>query len=308
MITFVTVVFSNEITLFELQALSIKKFVDFSIVDNFFIIINEDDLSFETYDSVQHIANQYLYEVRGKVKVFRASDFIRKKDERLAWRSQQYLKLKASLLSLSEHVLILDAKNHFMKNFKVEYFVDMSSGKMIGMFEGRGGLMEKYLLPSLDIFGVKDVGIDRTMSCVTPYITKPSIISGMISALESHTGIEFEDLFLNKNRMITEFFLLFAYLQKFNLINENYILHSNGCFVTLFTIWPDTEEKLNWAIQRAKQPEVICFGIHRERVPNIDERLRKEITDLWVANALFENHEIANNFINKLKSNYKPYF
>jgi len=299
MMSIVTVVYSEEMLLWELQAKSIKKFADLTKLDKVVIVINErDDHILENY--VDSIVKFYFSDFIEKIKIVFASHYIESKDEILGWRSQQLIKIKASLECDSDYILILDAKNHFIKPFSIFSFMDENAGLIYSHHEGRGA-MDKFLIPSLGAFGVVDEGIENILPCTTPYFIRREIIINMVLELQEIQNCSFEEYFLKKNRMCTEFFLIYAFLLKNNFLDRYFKISKELQCVTLFGIWPDTKEKVDWAFSRVSDPSTVCFGIHRLRFKNMSSDIQCRIVKVLTDSGLMDSDDEADLFINKLK-------
>lgn len=133
-IDIICVTFKDELLMQSVQARSIEKFFNYEDVNQITLILNEWEwLSSKEIEYIRKSVIPNYGRFQSKVKLYFANDFIGKKEEKLGWRSQQYLKLVASRLSSAQFSLILDSKNFFVQPVGRDNFV--SNGKAITHWE-----------------------------------------------------------------------------------------------------------------------------------------------------------------------------
>lgn len=99
-----------------------------------------------------------------------------------------------------------------------------------------------------------------------------------------------------KARPTTEFFLYYAFLLKNDLVDRAYEFRDSTT-ITLFAMWPETAEKFEWAINKARQPSTKFFGLHRKRGPQLDDGQRALVEDIWYDAGLLSDRSEADSII-----------
>lgn len=290
----ITVTYEKEFSLLNLQALSINKFWTDEI-DRISIISNSNNI--EIIKEIEEIVLPNYGRFSSKVDIIKSSDYI-PDFETPSWRSQQYLKLVVSAESKSRNILILDSKNHFIRPVSKKDFIS-EEGLSISYMEKHISL-KKYLDACLEFLNYKGSYPQETLPCVTPYTVDASLVREVIYYCEKERGKKFIDIFFQENRMITEFFLIFAYLIEKDLLSSYFKIRNRSNFVTLFRVWPETQAKWDWAINRLNDNDVKAFGLHSGRVTKLSTEQRSEILNLWLKVGLFKNKENAYSMLNKI--------
>lgn len=297
-IDIICVTFKDELLMQSVQARSIEKFFNYEDVNQITLILNEWEwLSSKEIDYIKQSVIPNYGRFQNKVKLYFANDFIGKKDEKLGWRSQQYLKLVASQLSRAQFSLILDSKNFFVQPVGMGNFV--SNGKAITHWEKRSA-MEKYLIPSIEFFGVTDYSEPQVYPCVTPYCVSNKLVQAMMTCATKISETTFEDLFLTQNRIITEFYMIFGYAFKHDLLDDFFSYRERPNFLTLFNLWPSTDAQKEFAYKRADDNDVIAIGIHRNRYKKLTEDEENMITRKFTETAISPNEEDAKKLLSEL--------
>ena len=141
MLDFLTLVFGSktEIGLLKLQAIGFKR-VEPTFIDQIgtiFIFYNDDGI-----ENLEFIKTFYPDTLRSKVSII-YRDNVTRQHERTNWRNQQYFKLFISKFIQSEYYIVLDAKNHFIRDVNInDFFSDgkpklyqRNPGKMISFYK-----------------------------------------------------------------------------------------------------------------------------------------------------------------------------
>lgn len=276
----VVITFSGEMGLLKLQARSIARHFDPSSFGIIHIFVNE----VHTQQFIE-VFNAYVlpdYGIfRDKVRVYNLMSVFETLPEEPGWRTQQSLKLLAHRYVETENFVVLDTKNHAIRRISRDDFIS-HDGRMISHRASSKGSLQKFFLPSLAAFGINDSQsyIDSSMPSTTPFVMDRSFLKTMLQSLEGRHGVDFLKFFHVKARPTTEFFLYYAFLLSNNLVDRAYVFRQSTA-VTLFASWPETAEKFEWAINKARQPSTKFFGLHRKRGPELDAEQRKAVEAIW---------------------------
>ena len=131
---FVTIIYNNktELNLMKLQAISMK-YVDQKIINNIYIIYN--DIGAYNIDDILPF---YPENLRSKVKVVYNLEIDACFEGSMSnWHNQQILKLLVANIVESKYYLIMDGKNHFIKNILYsDYFNEMGYPRLFAWDPG----------------------------------------------------------------------------------------------------------------------------------------------------------------------------
>ena len=295
-IDIVTVSFRGELHLLKLQARSFRVNLSPDDVGDILIIINDDDIEGFVEHFEREVAPEYGAHFASRLKLIAHSVIMDAALERPGWRTQQTLKLMAARYVRSPYYLLLDTKNHFIKKTKVADFFSIT-GQPLTYESPVGGTLEKYFHPSLAFFDVDAAPhLATAMPAVTPYVIETQLALKLLSAVEMKSGVDFPTFFHRKNRLVTEFFLYFAFLAAEPERRARYETAEPRA-VTLFGIWPETEDKFRWAMSQLLRPSICMFGLHRNRWGKLTESQRTQIASLWADAGLFDDVVEAEAFL-----------
>lgn len=302
----VVVSFSGELGLLKLQARSIARHFDPDSFNKIHIFINQTD--------PEEFIETFRTEIRPAYGIFR--DRVTLHDlsavfdhipEEPGWRTQQSVKLLAHRYVETEAFVVLDTKNHAIRRVSRDDFIH-KNGKMISHRVSAEGSLQKFFAPSLAAFGLDDpdTHIRSSMPATTPFVMDRSFVKTMIQSIEGRSGVDFLKFFHVKARPTTEFFLYYAFLLKNDLVDRAYEFRDSTT-ITLFAMWPETAEKFEWAINRARQPSTKFFGLHRKRGPQLDAGQRALVEDVWHDAGLLPDRSESDSIIhNRLHPNDPP--
>lgn len=297
---FVTVVYYPEVLLLKLQARSFRLFLEDQRIGNIYIVVNEDD----PRPTVSFIEEQVLPEYgpyASRVKIVAGNKLQAISTPVNGWRKQQTLKLLVARTIESEAYLALDAKNHFIKKCNVLNFLTPEGLMRTFRARQRGSLMQ-YFVNSANYFDLDPATyLDAAMPATTPYALSTRLVREMMDAIEKKEGTSFEDFFHAPHRNVTEFFLYFTYLVKYHSPIEQFYKFGKRNAVTLFTRWPDTEEKLREALEKLSEPSIVVFGLHKNRVMTLDKHFGRIISNYWAKVGLFADKSDAAVYLQGLR-------
>ena len=287
-IDIVTVSFRDELHLLKLQARSFRVNLNPDDVGDILVIINDNDVDGFVEHFKREVAPEYGVHFINHLKLIPHSEIMDAALETPGWRTQQTLKLLAARNVRSSYYLILDTKNHFVKKTRLADFFS-TTGLPLTYESPIGGTLEKYFRPSMEYFDVEaDAHLAAAMPAVTPYVIETSLALELLKAVEMKSGVDFATFFHRKNRLVTEFFLYYAFLAAVPERRARY-QSAEPHAVTLFGIWPETEEKFRWAMSQIVRPSIRMFGLHRNRWDKLTESQRGQIASLWAGASLFDD-------------------
>jgi len=307
MFDFVSIVFDNdiEISLLKIQLYSFK-FVDYSIIDNIYILFNDKqhkNIDFmEKYN--KHIIQFCPISLINKINIIFISDLINLNDKsyKSDWRSQQFVKLYVSKIIKSKYYIVLDSKNHFIKYINKSKF--MIKDKIILYHERHGDPLLNYYKNGFDYFGInsKDYNpykFPLHIQTTTPFVFITKECINLISYIEKKEMIDFYDFFYYSKKY-TEFFLYFAWLCFVKKHNDEYIYinkYIDNVIVgpidpraNLCQAWKDKQNNIN-----NRDPSVFSFS--RKCLNVIDYKYKQNVKGFY--NKIYDN-QIINDEINNI--------
>ena len=127
------------------------------------------------------------------------------------WRVQQALKLAVARQGDSPFVLLLDAKNHFVRPVGLGSFVGVD-GRALSFKHLAGDKRDRWIAGSFRFFGLPPPGRDTASPpTVTPVVVPRAILRGCLDAIESRAG-PVEAFFIRAKGDVSEFMLIYAYV------------------------------------------------------------------------------------------------
>lgn len=302
-IDFVTVVFDDEINLLFLQAHSISKYVDPLIINKIYIIYNDKNYSYFEQYFYKTIYDQYdllknCVVLLNYLQLFDTKTIL---NECSGWRMQQLIKLIVSKIVSVDYYLVLDSKNHFIRNLNLESFI--KKNKCI-MYIGDIGIMEKYFNNCIKYFNITDsqinkIKLEEKMTnklpiTITPYLFKTQIVNFLISYIETREK-DFCKFFLN-NTSITEFHLYSSFIIYSQVLDQFYISDKFD-HIAIFNIYPSNETTFIDLVKKAMTDEIMTFAVHRTRFKNLTSNQKEILLKLFKQ---FYDDKIVNYILNNI--------
>ena len=212
-----------------------------------------------------------------------------------AYIFQQILKLKISEIIETQHYLLLDTKNHFIKPAgKADFFGE--TGKPLSHHVKHGGYLETCLKASLEFMGTEGVDPKNwALPTVTPYMMNTQTVKDLCIAIREKGYETLKDAF-EANNKITEFLLYFAFIAKTTGVNAQYEIAKRN-YATLFASYPQTDEAFDHVIGSTRLPEVTSFAVHSRRFAQLSDKERDKVISIWLEAGLFENRDACMDFI-----------
>jgi hypothetical protein len=269
-----------EMNLLKLQAYSMI-YIDYNMVNRIIIVYN--DIS--KYDFTE-IINCYPEKFRSKIKIINVLEI----DPRFTesnWTNQQIVKLLIVKYVESDYYLILDAKNHFVKNIDSSDYFYNNKPKL---FVENPGPMIKHYYNSLNYFKIKcpfsydEENGSNILLTTTPYLLCKKDVEDLIKFIEKKENTSFIDFFYkNKyikiDEQITEFYLYSTYLIYTDRI-KNY--HMSPRNYTCIMNDPSQEwNKFEIHKNKLNDPLVKTFGIHRTGLKKMNREYKIKLMTLY---------------------------
>jgi hypothetical protein len=284
---FITIVYNDEIelSLLKLQAHSFR-FVNPSIVHAIYIVLNDKD---------DHFTEKFTKEIRPfypvalPLKIVFLDDLhlnFKKSD----WFNQQIIKLEISKRVESKYYVVLDGKNHFVRETGIADFMDSETGKPF-LFVGDPGTMNQYYYHCLDYFGISDICPSKQqLLTTTPFLIQTDPCREMLKYIEDREKTTFASFFKSNQYKYTEFYLYSCYLLWTDNI-KNVVLKPPFC-ICIFNadpiLYPFNQFKNKKTI--LSDPSKKVFGLHRSVIPYLDNEYKQNLYQLY---SHFYSYEIV---------------
>lgn len=246
-------------------------------------VVNEESRqsSADVADYIKAAADLYGVH-RNKLKLIDGSSFIGKNDL-IGWRRQQVFKLTSYRHLDGENIVILDAKNHFVRPIELEDFFQTTAGrpKTYTRVRRQGQVQYKWLRDSLKAL---DANQRYVQLPATPTTTPFPVTKSLLEELEAYVDKRFgsyEALFGLPDISPTEFFLISSFVYKSFGSLDKYFSPDLVSPITLFDVVPDKVNALR-LIQEAQEASSHTFSVYARRVNFMDGEERSAIARLWV--------------------------
>lgn len=296
----VTVMYEPEILLQKVQARSILRHLDRGLIENIFVVINEDDPR-KTIEAFKKIVLKEYGELSEKVVILSVADLFHSKSRSSGWKRQQTIKLMVANKISTENYMVLDCKNHFIKPTNKAVFFNLDSKKILipkiknhGSRQSRLEAMCKYFNVDLNL------NLDKLMPITTPFVLSKTEVLNMISEIEKKEGRPFPDFFHAAGIEFTEFFLYAAYLYSKPEVFEELYEFGKKTSIILWETQPKTAEELELALETLNE-SVHVVSLHRKRAQILTDEELLVMADYWTRYQLFDNTKDAKQYILEMK-------
>lgn len=308
----VTVVYGGELAFLRLQAASLDRFLDPAGVGRVVVVVNDIDES-GVAAAVEALRPDYG-RFAGRLVVRRPDELFGLRPAGLGprgprqrfrlwmtrhrraypfgvkggwrgnrgWSVQQALKLAAARDGDSRYLLLLDAKNHFVRPVSVASFV-AADGRARSFLEPPGD-HARWVQGSFRRLGLAPPDPDAPAPpTITPYPVARSLVAGCLDALEARVGPA-EAFFARARRDASEFMLVYAHAA--GLPGGWSAAFAEG-LVPPASIFRDSDAAtIDRALARAESGEAEVFSLHSARIPGLAPAERARIAALWRARGL----------------------
>ena len=310
-----TVCFSGEIDLLRLQARSLATFFPPDLVNRILVVVNDADEA-ACLRAIEALRPDYgphaaCLRILRPADLFtaraRGLDRLRQIALRLpgrrheggwkahrGWVVQQALKLAAARAVTAPMVLILDAKNHFLKPVAAADLVAPDGRPRSRLQSHEGEERWRWIRASYAALGltppVEGTPLPPT---VTPCLLPAGIFRRVLAAIEDRVG-PVELFFLKRSSPATEFFLIHAATEAF--IAPRSEVFAEGLFVsgTIFRSTPAAE--VDRLLARAEAGEEMMLGVHRARIRGLPDRQAARLEAVWHGTGLLRAEDTFYDF------------
>ena len=236
-----------------------------------------------------------------RVKIVRGDDLLQTKVAANGWRKQQTLKLLISRHIEHSTYVVLDAKNHFIRQASIDNFVTPDRRMRSFRARQRGSLMS-FFVNAVTYYGLDPNDyLDSAMPATTPYVLSTGCVRRMLAEIESREQMAFAEFFHTPRRHLTEFFLYFAFLMAHCRPIEDLYEFGRRNTLTLFTRYPDTEAQLQEALKKLSERSIVMFGLHKNRILSLDKHSARTITNHWADVGLFPDRSASAVYLKALR-------
>ena len=290
---FATVFYRPETNMMRAQAHSFAIHVPVEIVNKIYLIVHGSDIDTNSIDEIVSLFGPH----RQKIQVVSATDVAPNLQSWThGWWAQQILKLRIAALSGVEHVVVLDAKNHFIKPLSFErLFTEDKKIKTWSLSYVSNA--EEHCRGSFAYFGLSvDSYVEKLPPSITPITLKPTIVRDLVRFFEDKAGGEFEAEFIS-HLNVTEFLAYYAFIIYGGASLEDVFEYGDPQVATLFLDKVQDLNRFHATIHQANQPTRFMFGIHRMSIPHLSAIHKERIFDLWKNAGIYMSDEESNRWL-----------
>lgn len=305
MLSIVTVVFRDEIALLRLQAVSLARFFRAADVTEILVLVNDVEES-ATVEAVRQILPAYG-PLADRVRIMRPDTLFaegtpprgpfararsaltwlpKRLDHPLCrgwrgnpgWRIQQALKLAAARVATGSHLLVLDAKNHFLAPVAAADFV-APDGRARWRLITVPQAQRAWVTASFRRFGLAPPPADRPLPpSVTPFCVARPVLTEALLAIEARVG-PVEAFFATNPGKETEFMLVLAFVFARHGALEPVFAEGLAPPATVFHA--ASSARIGAVLGEAERGAAKIFAVHRLRAGSMSEEERLRIAALW---------------------------
>lgn len=275
----VTVVFSADLRLLQLQARSLARFADPDMLGTIHIIVNDP-----CFRAVRRLIRRDVLPEYGslaaKVRLCDYRTLWPGGARKTGWRSQQAVKLLAAKLVETENFLILDAKNHLVRPVTSGALITADGRLRSHMYRIHPGFADHFRR-ACAYFGYEgDPDLSTGLPTSTPFLMKRDLAQALMSEIEAREGMPFPQYFM-ESRAFTEFYLYYGYiLARVGDVSKLYKPRMSPT-ATLFVGQAGKLEESRELFKRFENPDVYCLGVHREILLQAHADQIQLIKDQW---------------------------
>lgn len=276
-----TVVFQQELFFLKLQARSIHNFIDSSMIDNIYVVLNDDDIE-------DQIDINWWQSHSSKVKIIKRNS-LGVNYSLHGWYTQQAYKILSCNYSKNWN-FVLDARTFFIRSLDVNYlFVNNKANfnkfPVIEQFNEAHTFIENFYNTKFD---------DVISPGGPPFMFHSATVRNMISTIEQKSFVSFFNFFgqyCSNPIRVTEFMLYSGYTFKENLFDELYTNKQHYDFINVadFQI-----NEFDYFLEQADQCNILTLGIHRRIFPLLSDKQTNALINVLSDKDLLEKSDIDN--------------
>lgn len=278
-LTFVTVVYEREWPLLTLQARSLGRYVDPTMLSELVVVDN----SSPRMTARQRDGLLIEYGSIAPMVRFVAADDVADVLRVEGYRSQQVLKLKIAEQINTDRYVVLDAKNHAIAPVSREWFVARDGRIRVTVYSYESHPLRGALERILTYFDLPIRHVQSFTATATPFTMDRRAVIALIRAVEERSGMDFATEFVSGD--LKEFLLYTCWLlASGHNLDQHYQVHYVNCPV----VWPHSADRagIEKAIEAAG-PTRPLFAVHREALARLKEDAIGVLGPYWVERGLF---------------------
>lgn len=290
--TIVTVVFPAEIDLLKVQARSLEKYFDRSLLGS--ILIIDNSLRGLRRATVASIRSAYG-DLAPLVRVVPRSK-VANIPLATGWWTQQVLKLLIARHVTTERYLILDAKSHLVERLDRDFLEAPDGRATVNFYSYLDHPLKCSLINALSYFSLAFPECGRFSATVPPFTMFTSQVLKLVEFIERERG-QFAKEMIDNN--LTEFFLYGAWLKLNGLFEDLYYDHQKFCPI----VWEQNAHRsgVGEAIASSNLSKLPFFAVHRLSFVHLDAESIELLAAFWAERGLFEFDQ-AKAFIRRRQS------
>lgn len=293
-IDIVVVAFTGELKLLQLQARSIRLYADFELIRTIHICVHDQFSEIFVWHFRQKILQEYG-RFAPKVNLVDCRTLFGRKIRKPAWWSQQPAKLLAARLVQTENYLVLDCKNHLIRQLTFSKIYD-EHGRMKMPLHGLHEPYRQTFIRACQYFGLKDApNIESALPTITPFLFNTKIVRELLSEVESREDYSFYDFFMRER--YTEFYFYLAFILASKIPLNRIYSDCSRIAVTFFDESLASQKIMTNNDDALKKGNVYSLGLHRRAIINGSADFKKQIMDYWLKFGLTANNEQAEYFL-----------
>jgi hypothetical protein len=280
----------SEMPLLKLQARSLSRYLDRSLLHEILIVDNSVDGELD----VKQLMPQY----GGlPVRIIKTPQVVSIPKKVHGWFTQQIVKLMVAKHVTTERYLILDTKNHLTRSFGAGELEAPDGRLRTGWYAYGNHTLKRYLLHCCDYLKVDpELVMNRFIPTTPPFTMITSLTRQLIGSIETREKRPFAETFV-KNEL-TEFFLYGTYVASIGKKLEDYYKFDNWMGTNL---WKEYDNK---RMQEIIHHPGIFFAVHRRCFKNMDDNTIDDLAKLWHNCHLFASYHDAKRFIKGCAKTY----
>lgn len=195
------------------------------------------------------------------------------------WSVQQALKLTVARFCRADNILILDAKNHFVRPVTTATFVAASGRPRFTEVETASDKQKLWIAGSFRLLGAEPPGKDQPKPpTVTPFCVPRQLLAECIDELEMRVGPA-EAFFAQARGDTSEFMLIFAHGVKhhgsWSAIGEPGLPRA----ATIFR--RSTDDMIDAVLDDLENGRCDIFSIHNSQLPKLGAEQKARIIRIW---------------------------
>lgn len=270
-----SVTFELDVRLCQLQLTSFDRFFDLSTLTRFTVLVNGGNT---VRQQLEEHADTLSPEFREKLVLLDPAELF--PGDLNTRRGQQILKVIFARRVETSHYLVLDSKNHLLRPASARDWFD-EKGRARTRFAPPYAMMSKLLAASYEAFDLDLDPQSPAMPTITPYLMVTEEVRALIREIRERTGTNFVRAFRRHYPQVGEFFLYYAFLlHRYGTVDHLYHDAPRNC-ITLFTVWPQDPDVVRAELAELSAPEIQFFGLHRNRLRQLDAEQREAIAAVW---------------------------